>query len=118
VLDDDRAVLLHLPSARRVVLSPEATAVWQEIVAAGEVGVQASAITAALAPRYAAEPTTIDADVRNLLVELVDSGLVEAVDPTTQATGSTGSTENTGSTGSTGSTENELPADAAEAEQG
>ena len=103
MLDDDRAVLLHLPSARRVVLSPEATAVWQEIVAAGEVGVRASDITAALAPRYAAEPTTIDADVRNLLVELVDSGLVEAVDPATQGV------ENV---------ESKLPADAAEAEKG
>ena len=81
VLDGEHAVLLHLPSARRVALSPEATAVWELVVAAGRGGAGADDLVVALAPRYDADPEVIGGDVRALLDELVGGGWVEPVEP-------------------------------------
>lgn len=77
--DDDRAVLLHLPTARRLALSPEATAVWALILDSGTGGTTSARIAAALAPRYAAEPSVIADDVRRLLQALLDADLLEPV---------------------------------------
>lgn len=73
----DAAVLLHLPTGRRVTLSSTATAVWLAVVEAGEAGVRAGDLAAPLATRYAADPATVAADVRRLLAQLADEGLVE-----------------------------------------
>jgi hypothetical protein len=86
VREDDLTVLVHLPSAKRTGLGPEGTAVWQEVVAAGAHGVSAAEVTAAVAPRYAADPGVIAADVRRLLAELAAADLLEAVGPTPHGT--------------------------------
>ena len=81
VLDGERAVLLHLPTGRRVVLSPEATAVWQLVIASGLAGVSSDAVTATLAPRYATDADVIAADVHALIQQLAEQDLVELVEP-------------------------------------
>ena len=85
VLDGEHAVLLHLPSAKRVALSPEATAIWSQIVAAGPAGTRTGDIVAALAPRYDVEPTIIESDVRQLLDDLLNGEWVEEVEPDSPA---------------------------------
>ena len=77
-----RAVLLHLPSGRRIGLSDTATRVWQEVVAAGSDGVQMGAITAILAPEYGVDPTIITHDVTALLADMVEGEWVEIVPDT------------------------------------
>ncbi len=83
VLDEEaeppRAVLLHLPSGRRIGLSDTATRVWQEIVASGAEGVQMGAIAAIVAPEYGADPTIITHDIAALLAEMVEGEWVEIV---------------------------------------
>jgi hypothetical protein len=83
VLDDEaeppRAVLLHLPSGRRIGLSETATRVWQEIVAAGAEGTHVGAITAIVAPDYGVDPTIITHDVVALLDDMVAGEWVEIV---------------------------------------
>ena len=74
-----RAVLLHLPSGRRIGLSDTATRVWLEVVAAGADGVHLGAITAILAPEYGVDPTIINHDVAALLADMVQGKWVEIV---------------------------------------
>ncbi len=74
-----RAVLLHLPSGRRIGLSDTATRVWQEIVASGAEGVQVGVITANVAPEYGVDPTIITHDVVALLDDMVAGEWVEMV---------------------------------------
>ena len=74
-----RAVLLHLPSGRRIGLSETATRVWQEIVAAGAVGTHVGGITAIVAPEYGVDPTIITHDIVALLDDMVAGDWVEVV---------------------------------------
>ena len=74
-----RAVLLHLPSGRRIGLSDTATRVWQEIVASGADGVHVGVITANVAPEYGVDPAVITHDVVALLDEMVAGEWVEVV---------------------------------------
>lgn len=83
-----RAVLLHLPSGRRIGLSDTATRVWQEVVASGVEGVHLGAITAVLAPEYGVDPTIVTHDVATLLVDMVEGEWVEIV-PSSDETDST-----------------------------
>lgn len=73
MLDGDRAVLLHLPSARRVVLTPTATRTWQLLLEHGRL----SAVLPALQEEFAADPAVIEADVRRLVAELLEQDLLE-----------------------------------------
>jgi hypothetical protein len=76
----EQAVLLHLPSGRRTVLSPEATAIWRLLAAAGVAGVRPGDIAAELAHQFDAKPTVIEHDVRQLLEELVSADLAARVE--------------------------------------
>lgn len=82
-VDPPRAVLLHLPSGRRTGLSDTATRVWQEIVAAGADGIEASVIAERVAPDYGVTPEIIESDVTALIVQLLQGEWVEAVPPPT-----------------------------------
>lgn len=77
VVDDGTAVLLHLPSGRRVALSETATAVWQALVGAGDAGLRVADVTPALAERFGADAAQVSADVQHLLDELLAAGLLE-----------------------------------------
>jgi Coenzyme PQQ synthesis protein D (PqqD) len=77
--DPPRAVLLHLPSGRRIGLSDTATRVWQEIVASGEDGVAAAAVATRIAPEYGVETETIVPDIVDLYEQLLDGEWVERV---------------------------------------
>ena len=77
VLDGDRAVLLHLPSARRVVLTPTATQTWQLMLELGDLG---EVLDVLLAGYPEADPAVIEADVRRLVAELVEQDLLEEVE--------------------------------------
>lgn len=77
VVDDGTAVLLHLPSGRRMALSDTGTAVWQALVEAGDDGVAVADLTPALAERYHANPDQVAADVAHLLTELAAQDLAE-----------------------------------------
>ena len=80
VLDDGRAVLLHLPSAKRRVLSPEATAIWQAVVASGSEGATSDEVSAVVGAAYPeADPDVIAHDVGVFLGELLATDLVEVV---------------------------------------
>jgi len=80
VLDDGRAVLLHLPSAKRRVLSPEATAIWQAVVASGSAGATPAEVTAEVQAAYpGTDPDVIAHDVAAFLDELLATDLVEVV---------------------------------------
>ena len=79
VRDGDVTILLHLPSARRVGLGPEGTAVWQQILAGGSGGASGEAIASAVSPAYDADPVVIEGDVCRLLAELLAGDLVEVV---------------------------------------
>lgn len=74
-----RAVLLHLPSGRRIGLSDTATRVWQEVVASGADGIHLGAITAIVAPEYGVDPTIITDDVAALLADMLEGEWVEVV---------------------------------------
>ena len=71
------AVLLHLASGRRTVLSETATAVWQAVVAAGRDGVSAGELAPPLAAHFGADPAVVHADVARLLAELLSAELLE-----------------------------------------
>lgn len=94
VLDDSvdppRAVLLHLPSGRRIGLSDTATRVWKEIVASGAAGVHLGVMTAVLAPEYGVDPTIITEDVAALLSDMVDGEWVEIVPDISDSSGHRG----------------------------
>ena len=75
VLDGDRAVLLHLPSARRVVLTPTATRTWQLLLELGDLDDVVDTLTL----EYAARRKAIDHDVRVLIADLVEQDLLEEV---------------------------------------
>lgn len=77
VVDDGTAVLLHLPSGRRVALSDTATAVWEALVDAGDGGLRVVDVVPVLAERYHADPGQVAADVEHLLAELAGAGLAE-----------------------------------------
>lgn len=77
--DPPRAVLLHLPSGRRIGLSDTATTVWREIVASGSVGVEAAAVARTIAPEYGVEPSAIVGDITDLYDQLLAGEWVEAV---------------------------------------
>ncbi len=79
VRDGDVTVLLHLPSARRLGLPAEGTAVWQEILASGSDGASAEQIALAVAPQYDADEAVIRRDVVRLLSDLLAADLVEVV---------------------------------------
>lgn len=85
VLDEDaeppRAVLLHLPSGRRIGLSPTATRVWQAVVEAGAEGLDLAGMAARLAPEYGADPAVIARDTTALLEEMIEGEWVEVVPP-------------------------------------
>ena len=74
-----RAVLLHLPSGRRIGLSDTATRVWQEVVAAGADGISLGDIAAILAPEYGVDPAAIAHDVTALLSDMIDGEWIEVV---------------------------------------
>lgn len=77
--DPPRAVLLHLPSGRRIGLSDTATTVWREIVASGAAGVEAADVARTIAPEYGVEPSAIVGDITALYDQLLDGEWVEAV---------------------------------------
>ena len=77
--DPPRAVLLHLPSGRRIGLSHTATRVWQEVVASGADGIDAGGLTEILAPEYGADPKTVAHDVAALLKDMIDGEWAEVV---------------------------------------
>lgn len=85
VLDDaadpPRAVLLHLPSGRRIGLSDTATRVWQEIVDAGEGGIEAAEVAGRIAPEYGVATEAIVADIGELYGQLLEGEWVERVTP-------------------------------------
>lgn len=74
-----RAVLLHLPSGRRIGLSDTATTVWREIVASGAAGVEAAEVARTVAPEYGVEPVDIVGDIADLYDQLLQGEWVEAV---------------------------------------
>jgi hypothetical protein len=76
---DGCAVLLHLPSARRTVLSDTATAVWLEVVAEPE-GADVDEVAVRLAERYGEAAARVTSDVEALVTELLAAGLVEPVE--------------------------------------
>ena len=70
--DEGRIVLLHLPSARRLVLSETATRIWTGLVdgrAPGE-------LSASLAAEYGTDAEVVARDVDRLVVDLLDQGLL------------------------------------------
>ena len=83
VLDDaaepPRAVLLHLPSGRRIGLSDTATRVWREIVDAGEAGIDATEVADRIAPEYGVATEAIVADIVELYGQLLEGEWAEAV---------------------------------------
>jgi hypothetical protein len=74
-----RAVLLHLPSGRRIGLSDTATRVWREIVDAGEDGVDADEVAERIAPEYGVETGVIVPDIVELYGQLIEGEWVERV---------------------------------------
>jgi hypothetical protein len=86
-IDPPRAVLLHLPSGRRIGLSDTATRIWQEIVASGAAGVHLGAIAAVLAPEYGADPTIVQQDVAALLADMVEGEWVEVISDMSDTSG-------------------------------
>lgn len=79
--DPPRAVLLHLPSGRRIALSDSGTRVWQVIVASGAEGTNGVNIGQTLGPEYGVEPTLITRDIAGLLTEMLEGEWLEAVPP-------------------------------------
>ena len=70
--DEGRIVLLHLPSAQRLVLSETATRIWTGLVdgrAPGE-------LSASLAAEYGTDAEVVARDVDRLVVDLLDQGLL------------------------------------------
>ena len=70
--DEGRIVLLHLPSARRLVLSETASRIWTGLVdgrAPGE-------LSASLAAEYGTDAEVVARDVDRLVVDLLDQGLL------------------------------------------
>ncbi len=76
VLDGDQQVLLHLPSARRVVLTPTATRTWQLLLEHGDL----EQVLDVLVVEYDADVEVIEADVRQLVEQLVEQDLLEEVE--------------------------------------
>ena len=87
VAEPPRAVLLHLPSGRRIGLSDTATRVWLEVVASGADGCHLAAITEILAPEYGVDPSIIDHDVAALLADMVEGEWLEVVPDTAGSDG-------------------------------
>ncbi len=77
--DPPRAVLLHLPSGRRIGLSDTATRVWREIVDAGEGGVDAGEVAERIAPEYGVKTDAIVPDIVELYGQLLEGEWVERV---------------------------------------
>ena len=70
--DEGRIVLLHLPSAQRLVLSETASRIWTGLVdgrAPGE-------LSASLAAEYGTDAEVVARDVDRLVVDLLDQGLL------------------------------------------
>ena len=71
------AVLLHLPTGRRVSLSETATAVWLAVADSGQRGARVADLAAGLASRYGADQAEVAADVQRLFDELTAADLLE-----------------------------------------
>lgn len=89
VLDDTsgqpQAILLHLPRGERIALSATGTSVWRLIVETGQLGASAAEIAPTLAIEYDAAPSVVEADVVNLINQLLAGEWVERSDAATHA---------------------------------
>ena len=75
--DEGRVVLLHLPTARRLVLSETASLIWAGLVD----GRAPAEVAASLAAEYSTDPEVVSADVNRLVTTLQDQGLLAVRPP-------------------------------------
>jgi hypothetical protein len=70
--DEGRIVLLHLPSARRLVLSDTASRIWEGLADGRDPG----ELAASLASAYGTQTDVVAADVDRLVADLLERGLL------------------------------------------
>jgi len=75
--DEGRIVLLHLPSARRLVLSDTASRIWEGLAD----GRDPDELTTSLAATYGTDQDVVRRDVDRLVADLLDRGLLEQRPP-------------------------------------